>query len=394
MTLFQKIESRLLKKSVLSVGYSDIHGVNGLLVKIVQNNLQIVQTIAGAEKLTDFLKEHPEVPVTLGIDTAAVLFSNTEELVTAESYQAAFQDFVPGGVESQFLIQFRNSCLTIIRNSSIDAIEKELTLEGRIVNVSLLPVSGFYLADFLRKEEPDVHLDRFAYSVHEESESVSVTHVNEAIVEIEGEKISPAQIVPLVSVVDYINASASKTGDAKWDRQYRDFLFRRLFQLSRMPIMGFFLVVLLVNSYLFITGDEKLQAIREQTVYSNQVNEQIRKADEYLAAHKDIRKELSGQPYFSIICDQIGTLTPRNVNLTTLSLHPQVKSRLSKNTFEEDIVSIAGETQEPMHYINWLEQLKSQNWVKAIESQKYETDPSGLGHFEITLRLRKEWYDF
>lgn len=394
MTLHQTIEARLLRTEILGIGFSDSHEVSAIRVLVKNNQLTITSRVNGAQEVNELITQNPGLPVALCVDTSDVLFVATEEPITDANVSTMFADFVPGGNQAQFLMEYETRCLSLARVSALEAVQRELGLADRVVNLCLMPAAAQYLVQYLRSGEEVVHLHRFRYEFSSDQYRVERADLNPKTLQIEGEQVSPDQVLPLVAILNYLNSPTKKVGDGLWRTNYTDFLFRRLYTIGRMPVLAVFLVVFLINSFLFIRWDQELQLAKEQAATSSQLVEQIRKADEFLGAHEAISRELKGRLYFSIISDQLGALNTRHITLTAISIHPISKSLKIRNTFEKDVLVVEGQTQNPMHFIEWLDELKKQGWVAEIISQKYVNEPMNeLGKFELKIRIRNEWFE-
>ncbi len=394
MTLLQTIEARLLRTEILGIGFSDSHEVSAICVRVKNNQLTITSRVKGAQEVSDLLTQNPGLPVALCVDTSDVLFMTSEEPITEANVSAMFADFVPGGNPTQFLMEYDPRCLTLARVAALEAVQRELGLADQVVNLCLMPVAARYLVQYLRSGEEVVHLHRFRYEFTGDQYRVERADLNPDTLVIEGEQVSPDQVLPLVAILNYLNSPTKKAGDGLWRTNYSDFLFRKLYTVARMPVLAVFLLVFLINSFLFIRWDQNLQLAKEQAATSSQLVEQIRKTDEFLSTHEAISRELRGRLYFSIISDQLGALNTRPITLTAISIHPLSRSLKTRNTFEKDVLVVEGQTQNPMHFIDWLDEVKKQGWVTEIISQKYVNEPMNeLGKFELKIRIRNEWFE-
>lgn len=169
-------------------------------------------------------------------------------------------------------------------------------------------------------------------------------------------------------------------------------LANRMFRRFRLPLLGFWLGILLLNfgltSWLENRYREQQQVWAERQQWQkgrNRENERIR---ELTAKIRD--REIAG---CALLLDRLASCVPEAVCLSALTLAPlaeKVKSGKLPQT-DSDIVIVEGETLQPIRINQFCKQLTAESFCKEVRLTRMNRIKESKNYrFEIEVELKRQ----
>lgn len=155
--------------------------------------------------------------------------------------------------------------------------------------------------------------------------------------------------------------------------------------------LGFILGLLIINFLTFNFYFEKVQSLNETSQINQTAKANIIKLNETVSKAKKITEDMlkSNSSKSSLFINNIITSLPESILLSEIIYQPLKKSIKKDKSIElnENIIIIAGESNNSDLYSQWVVSLEKMNWINTIEVMDYSDSKTKTSHFTIKLRL-------
>lgn len=164
---------------------------------------------------------------------------------------------------------------------------------------------------------------------------------------------------------------------------------KKVFQNTVKITLGFLLLVfmgnMVFNQVLNGTYNEKVAIALTHTDLVNQAAS--------LQEEEKLKKEfieklgLEVNPQFAVFSDEIGETVPQTIQLSRLIVNPLKKAIRKKKLieFKKEIIEIGGFCNSSQVCNEWVQQLRTLEWVKKIELVEFKFNKDNIGEFIIEV---------
>lgn len=393
-------ENRLLKKNVLSIGYYE--GVwTAIKVRREKDDLEIVDDYDGLDTILVALIDNKNLPIILNIKDKSVLFTIAEEDLSEKEVLARFEEEVPGSKVSDFLLDYSGSVIAFTRNKSVEQVVSNLEkFKEQIVAITLAPSSGLLLANINNKEENDripvskgnrIMLGGFEY-VFDEDKLIDIDEGLYHPISLEGINLKSDQVNAFASVLGFVSQRGMQFG-LDWLSESKDeLIFKKLLVKIQYPLLGFLLIIFLINGLLFTRFNNENQQLLEKSGTLQLLDQKLNSLNKYVEENGYALDLLNTNKPFSALADQVGASVPKQVKLTKLTLRPIESERSKSGQFIKDKLVIEGLSKSPQIFSDWIGDLEDEVWVNVIQNQQYENinNSDWSGKFKVTMKTNAQ----
>jgi hypothetical protein len=183
-------------------------------------------------------------------------------------------------------------------------------------------------------------------------------------------------------VISYIETSSS------------NYVEKRIFSVLSKGILSVFLVILLVNYFLFTHFYSKQNVLQSMLDTRKNSIEKYDTLKTVLAEKEDFLKKSGflGEPKTSFYADQLAKDIPSAITLNEMNINPLKKSKDPEKdgvSFSSGMIDLLGACKDIIEFNNWVKLLKQLNWVKELKVLNYNYDREGNeSRFTIEIYIK------
>lgn len=357
------------------------------------------EKLTSLESLKDTIGK--DVPLYLVLNGRGILHKKLSEVAVENN--ELIQSVLPNAKAQDFYVQNivseKNSLVSIVRKESADPILDTLTRLS-------LPCTGFSLgaavvAPVLPLLAGNSNLSSFTWSEHHLEMDLSSTvtdykfygtPVERKIFQLDTEKLEDEFLVSYASAFSIlIGQEPVPAFVEKVQLSKEEFSNGQLFKKMSWVVLGFFLVLLMLN-FLFFTNlsSRNNELVQRESKYSTMFAEMENLSKEV----KEKETFLSGAGWLqssaaSYYADRIAATVPASVKLTELAINPldEKKSKEEKKElFATGSILIKGDCTRPTELNEWLDKIKSIDKINKARLVNYFYDnKENRGTFSIEI---------
>ncbi|MDH7445309.1 hypothetical protein [Aquimarina sp. 2201CG14-23] len=205
--------------------------------------------------------------------------------------------------------------------------------------------------------------------------------------------IPSTHTLPFASILDTVIDQTSISGNI--EEKNTELLHRykesRFFKNTLQYGIGFLLISLLINFFVFNSKYKTWQGLQEEEqIYTTQ-KEHIEKQQSIVSTKEDIVNSIitTGFSKGSYYTDQIIQSQPSTVILKSFSYQPIAKTiRSDKPIIVRDkTIAISGDSSDKISFTNWIQKIESLHFVNHVTIVNYGLDKKNTSVFEIAINL-------
>ncbi|WP_152537376.1 hypothetical protein [Aquimarina pacifica] len=359
-------------------------------------NIKEMQTAEEIGELSQFLKGKS---IRLVITSDQVLSKKVSHTGSdAEIIAEAFPNFNGNEFYYQILRSAETSFIAVCRKEYVDKQVQKFKNDGVLITeISLGALKMVALSGYVG--DVDVYSNTSKVTFYTD-EIVSILSKNENEPEeeydIEGLIFSSRYTLPislgLTSVLqnDLISGNIDDENSILKKRYSEVRFFKSGLQLG----LGFLLIALLVNFFIFNGKYKKWQSLQEELqVYTSQkqlIDKKVKEVGSKEALVKSI--QTTGFSKSSNYINQITQIQPKTVLLNVFTYQP-LKKPIRKDKLvdlQKDIISIAGQSTDKVDFTNWLRAIEALSFVESVTIVQYGLHKKQTSDFELTLIIKTD----
>lgn len=341
--------------------------------------------------INDFKKEEIlKFPVVLTIEGKGVLHKFTE----TSSDKIKLRNIIPNIKEEDFYINYtpnaNGTWVSIVRKDVVSKIleDKGVSIDN-IVDLYLGPTAIQWLTKMSNELPSFVGGSELTYqnnqlqSIRKSSEG----HLKNRL--IFGADIEFNKHLSFIGALVSFSKKNSFHKNEFWTKNTSTLKDKKTFQNTLKLTLAILLLVfmgnMVFNQILNGTYNEKAALALKNT---DLVNQSVALQEE-----EDLRKEfieklgLEVNPQFAVFSDEIGETVPQSIQLSRLIVNPLKKAIRKKKLieFKKEIIEIGGFCKSSQVCNEWVQELRTLNWVKKIELVEFKFNKDNIGEFIIEV---------
>ena len=307
---------------------------------------------------------------------------------------------IPNAKETDFYMQVSSPFngkvfVSIARRSVVDVVLEQFKtakLEvlaccfGPQVMESILPLieSGYqyeYAFSEYKLSMVDGHLDSFMVN----------QPTSEGIAAIGDEQVPFPFLIPFAAAFCFLGSlpfpiAAIDTVKAQKEENHQ----KRLFQFTKWSIVGFFLVIMTVNFFVFDRYKNKRQDLEQQMALNKDAIQKLDTLTKEFRQKQDFleRTGLLQASRSSYYADDLGKDLPASITLSGVDINPfqKPKNEEDRISFQNKLMRISGFCSQSLELNNWMEEIKKKSWVKDLTLLNY-SQVKGMQNGEFLVQV-------
>ncbi len=213
---------------------------------------------------------------------------------------------------------------------------------------------------------------------------------------IDGLNLSSEHMLPLAVALDEVLNTETISGNvtSRNVELYKDFKEASFFKNALQIGVGFLLITLLINFFVFNTKYKKLQGLQDELqVYTTQQKQIESKQSEVNIKDALVQSILAtGFSKSSYYVDQIIQKLPETAVLSSFVYQPLGKPiRKDKNIdLKSNMISVTGTSSDKEQFTSWLRTVEKLPFVDTVTIIQYGEDKKNNSDFEIMLTITSD----
>ncbi len=387
-----------IRKTLVSIEYSIQEGkpiLFGLELVQKKGELDINQTftLKQPEELSKFSKT---THLSLVITDDNVLSKEVQQTgIDAEIVAEAFPNLNLNDFYYQILRSTSSSFIAVCRKEYVETCIEKFQKAGNIITTVSL---GVLKMTALSRYAQDTPLKSYTAEVgFSNEELISIISKREHIEErhnIEGLIFPTTHTLPLAVILDIVFNTGKISGNLETRNQELQKRYKetRFFKNTLQFGIGFLLITLLINFFVFNENYKKWQGLQEELqVYTTQKEQITKKQAEVNTKEALVQSILTtGFSKSSYYTDQIVQAQPATVLLTSFIYQPLIKPIRKDKHIElsENMISIAGKSTDKTQFTAWLRTMENMSYIGTVTIIQYGLDKKNTSDFELTLKIK------
>lgn len=392
------LENILLGKEYLAVEFfhSDRKEKFSLLkVQKKKNELTIAQ-MEILEQIDDLSVHKSKVPFVLIINNDQVLQKEVQGIEPNDK-KVLHKAFPNLNVEDFYYEIWRHgkvSLIAICRKSYIDELLGRLGKEFSIAVISLgvsgiSSLSGFAAPSLVTTNTQSISLD-----LDMQENLISFNVSQNADYNINGLNVQNTHLLAFCGILKFILPSAT-TGNIIDLTMVLDENFHQktFFEKGLKTTIGFLLVLLLINFFLFSHYfDKATEMAATVSVYKSGIENTTKIKQRIIEKEQKLKSFTSNAASASafVINDLVKNI-PSSILLSEIIYHPLEKKVKQDEMIlvKNNIVFISGMTLSNTAFTGWIEEIESNRWVNSITITSFGKDEDNNTKFSVSIILKK-----
>lgn len=376
--------------------------LNAAILKTGGEELEILETKIGIGDIGE-LGIESLVPVNLVLNGKGIVHKLVDASEDKDD-RALLQEVLPNARLEDFYLDKVVAAggkymVSILRKDQVEPVLERFTKQGLyVVSVSLGPFVLLSVRTLLNgAAEGQWSVQMAGHRLEYESgELVSYQQENgvEAQVEIGGERMSDASVIPFAAAFEFLfNRSDERpTGLAAIRTAREELRQRKLFQVGGFAVLGIFLFALLANFLLFTSYSDTHEQLQGELFLSKDRIAYLSSLDQDVSARQGLLRQLGllTPARTSFYADAIAASVPRAIRLTGILLNPlKKKVKVGENPlFEPGVIRVTGSSKKSTTLNDWVKLMKQMDWVGQVTVIDYQsTGRAGTGDFELNIEI-------
>jgi len=410
--MFKNNNIERIVKSTTIAGVELFYNSNGdhyFNVSVLKKEKLSINTVVAKEKLENItaVKEelNSSIPLCLVINGKGIIHKKVTYLESDDD-KTLLQKALPNANIDDFYVQVfkmhdNNAYVSIVRKNIVDELVQQLiNHKFSIINCILGPFSIQALIPLLENKSDNYELtgDSYQFTVRDLfiTEYQPIENNNASVFAIGNEHVKASQMVVFSAAFQYfLNTTVSMSMNVPAIIESKEeFRQKNLFRFAGTALLGFFLVILMINFFMFSHFNEK----KNNLVAKISLNQDI------LNRYEKLKSECTDKQNFfekngllhasrtSYYADQLALDMPPAIRLTELDINPLVKKinqQENELTFTPKIIHIGGSCKRSIEVNEWLKTIREKKWIKEATLANYTQDKEKeIAEFSIELKIK------
>ncbi|WP_062053713.1 hypothetical protein [Aquimarina longa] len=388
------------RKKLIALEYSnnkDTPIIIGLELAQKKGELENTQTftVASADELSELIKNQKASLVITDDNVLSKEVSHTGTDI--EIVGEAFPNLNLNDFYYQILRTSEKSFIAVCRKEHVENSIEQFKKEAiKIVAISLGGLKLEALSGYADNENLKSYTTTVSFN---NGEVVSLLPKKEDIEEeytIEGLSFLSIHTLPLAVVLNTVLNSDTISGNLEIKNQelYQEYTESQFFKNTLQIGVGFLLITLLINFFVFNANYKKWQGLQEELqVYTTQKEQILKKQAEVSIKDTLVQSILAtGFSKSSYYINTITQVQPSTIILASIAYQPLEKPIRKDKAIEltQHHISITGTSTDKTDFTIWLRTIEGLPFVNTVTIIQYGLDKKNASNFELTLSIKTD----
>ncbi len=388
-----------LKKTLLALEHtkhddkSIIYGVE-VVQKKGELDISNTLTVTYEDNIAALVDKITQVSVVINDDQ--ILSKEVSNIGTdAEIVTEAFPNLNLNDFYYQILRTTHTSFIAVCRKQYVETVIKAYQKESiKITNISLGTLKMTSLSSFAERSTVCCSTVEVSYTNGEVSSIDIKGNSSQEHYTIEGLTFSSTHALPLSVVVDKVIGTSTISGNIEIKNQelQKNYNESRFFKNTLQFGVGFLLVTLLINFFVFNANYKKWQGLQEELQVYTKQQQLIKNKQANVHTKEALVQSIltTGFSKSSYAIDQIIQALPNTVVLTTFAYQPLEKPIRKDKTIalKAGVISIKGKSTDKELFTTWLRTIEKLSFVETVTIAQYGLDKKNTSDFELMIMIK------
>ncbi len=388
-------------KSLLAIEHSqkeDATVIYGIALAQKKGELDIIQTFTGehVDEISEYIKTAAQANLVI-TDEYILSKEVTNVGADAEILAEAFPNLNLNDFYYQILRTANRSFIAVCRKQHVETLIE--TYQKAAITITSVCLGGLKMAALSSFADADKRYSHNTEVSYKDGEVITIGIHNATSKEhydIEGLTFTSSYTLPLAVVLDAVLGTETITGniDSRNSELHQHYRESRFFKNTLQFGIGFLLLALLVNFFVFNTKYKKWQGLQEELQVYTAQQEQIKSKQSDVNTKEALVQSIltTGFSKSSYSIDQMIQALPNTVLLTTYTYQPLEKPiRKGKAIdFKTGVIAITGKSTDKKQFTNWLRAMERLSFVETVTITQYGLDKKNTSDFELTIGITSD----
>ncbi len=287
--------------------------------------------------------------------------------------------------------------IAICRKSTVDKLIETYKKQNiTVIGFSLGNVMTAVVNNFM--EQPSYYTSNALLT--KESDQITGISLVEAVPKqtysINGLEVQNTQLLNFSGALSYILQSKTTVSNFEETETnlVTDFRQKRFFSQFIIFGLGFLLLILLLNFFMFNSYYESVESMKQTASVNSSQKEKLLKlkavVDEKQKTVDDILKNSASRSSYYI--DAIANSLPNTIQLAGLTYQP-IKKRIKKNKaiqWTQNTITISGISTDSDLFSDWIQTLEDLGWIDTVTVVNYGAQTKTYTDFSLKIQLSNE----
>ncbi|WP_298507504.1 hypothetical protein [uncultured Kordia sp.] len=287
--------------------------------------------------------------------------------------------------------------IAICRKSTVDKLVEVYKKHNiTIIGFSLGNAKTSFVNDFI--ESPTYYTSN-ALLTKEANQITGISLVDtipEQSYLVNGLEVKNTQLLTFAGALSYMlkSKNTSSNFDEEETKLVEDFHQKRFFSQFLLFGLGFILLLLLLNFFIFNSYYSAVESMKQTAAVNGSQKERLLKlkavVDEKQKTVDDVLKNSSSRSSYYI--DAIANSLPNTIQLAELKYQPITK-KIKKNTairLTQNTIIISGISTDSNLLFNWIQTLESFDWIVKVTPVNYGSQSKTTSEFTLKIEMSDE----
>lgn len=210
--------------------------------------------------------------------------------------------------------------------------------------------------------------------------------------DVNGLMVESYQLLPLAGVLSYYNGVTKSQEDNIQKRLVQEYGQKRMFQLGVRFGLGFLLVTLLINFFVFTYYRNEVSNLKTELSMNEIYRKQLLSLNDLVTKKKQLVESMNSVSNSKVIwyVDQISQSVPKTISLDNIGYQPITRS-IKKDkalVFKTHEVTISGITKDDTDFTQWVSSLEKKSWIEKLSEMELDGEKSRYTSFNFVLHLK------
>jgi len=386
------------------------NGVKKLNLSLLRKKRSVIEQISNISSdnsYTDIVKAIASgVPLNIAISGQGIITKKIS--IEGIKENEIIHKVLPNANEKDFYMQKikidnTHTFISLVRREQIDKILQELSeLKLEIINCSFGPFCINNILPIICSELNTANLliNTSIYNIDIKdgiinSIQIADEYSGKTICKIGEDEIEGKYLVSYSSALTYFAQDSTNHPVIPYvESSSSNYIEKRVFSVLSKTILGTFLIILLINYFLFSHFYSKQNVLQSLLDTQKSSMEKYDTLKSVLMEKEDFlsKSGFLGEPKTSFYADQLAKDMPSAITLNEMSINPLKKSKDPEGqgiSFSSGMIDLLGVCKDIIEFNNWVKLLKQLNWVKELKVLNYNYDKEGnQSHFSIEIYIK------
>jgi|GEM_PF-6677324 len=364
---------------------------------LIKGQISIAENVKGSsfKELMD-IKWDKSIPLFLSISGKGVLRKKVK-VSNRENEVDIFQKALPNTKIDDFHFQLveANSdfhWLMVLRKSlfqKVEGIFQNLGIHLLGLELGFLPIQN--IAHLLNVDE--INIDKLKLSL-ESNRLVGVEESTSPLndrIDLAGENINSDKLMAFANSLRFFNPISGVEQNI-FAINHREFTQHRIFKLGLIGALSFFLLLLLINFFVFQEYNTEYSNISQQLAINKGQLDKLKLLEAEVKRNEDFFKstDLISSSRHAYYADKLAESKPQGISWNVLKINPS-KRKIEKGEdvdFQIGLINIKGISDQTAVFDQWVKRLEGEDWIKSIDIKDYQSlEKSNQNAFFIQIRI-------